>query len=369
MEIIHNTAKARLIAFYLPQFHPIPENDKWWGKGFTEWTNVTKAKPLFKGHKQPKLPSELGFYDLRIPEVRTQQADLARSHGIEGFCYWHYWFGKGKKILDRPFNEVVTSGSPDFPFCLAWANTSWEGTWYGGSNGVLFKQTYPGILDYEDHFYSLLPAFEDNRYIKIDGKILFTVMLPNSVPDFDKFVETWENLAVKNGLSGFYFNGFQNGDKTLKSGLNSALNYGGTPRSIYNAVTHPLKYRFLNNPRIRKILNRPKIVRYGDFINAALPEINSFQYPNFPVIYANWDNTPRASTDGVVFTHFSLDLFRKYLLRAIDYVSKYDFEEKVIFIKSWNEWAEGNYLEPDQEFGRAYLEVIRDELNNYNKLT
>ena len=153
------TKKARLIAFYLPQFHPIPENDKWWGKGFTEWISVTTAKPLFRGHRQPLIPGELGYYDLRLPEVRNAQAQLAQEYGIEGFCYWHYWLGGRKRLLERPFEEVLRSGQPDFPFCLAWANHDWKGVFFGAKNRLLIKQEYPGKDDYIEHFYAMLNAF------------------------------------------------------------------------------------------------------------------------------------------------------------------------------------------------------------------
>jgi lipopolysaccharide biosynthesis protein len=160
-----NNQPARILATYLPQFHPIPENDAWWGKGFTEWTNVGKAKPLFRGHYQPRVPADLGYYDLRLPEVRQQQADMAREYGVEGFCYWHYWFGKGKQLLERPFNEVLTSGKPDFPFCLSWANHSWQDKQFSkeGTNRMLIEQQYPGEEDHMNHFHTLLPAFKDKR--------------------------------------------------------------------------------------------------------------------------------------------------------------------------------------------------------------
>ena len=168
--------KARVIAFYLPQFHPIPENDEWWMKGFTEWTNVGKARSLFPGHYQPKVPADLGYYDLRVPETRQAQADMAREYGIEGFCYWHYWFGNGKRLLERPFNEVLASGKPDFPFCLAWANESWKGFFHGvKTKQALITQLYPGEDDYIAHFETVLPAFKDPRYITVDDKPVFMI--------------------------------------------------------------------------------------------------------------------------------------------------------------------------------------------------
>lgn len=201
---ISNEKKARVIAFYLPQYYPVPENDKMWGKGFTEWTNVAKAKPQFKGHYQPQIPADLGFYDLRLPQVRIEQAKMAREYGIEGFCYWHYWFGNGKRILEMPFDEVLKSGEPDFPFCLAWANHSWSNKTWQKANGItkevtFLEQTYPGDEDYILHFNSLLPAFRDKRYITVDDKPLFMVYDPTNIPDNAHFIELWNKLAVENG--------------------------------------------------------------------------------------------------------------------------------------------------------------------------
>ena len=197
----------KILAFYLPQFHPTPENDLWWGKGFTEWTNVTKAKPLFRNHYQPKLPKDLGFYDLRVPETRLEQATMAKEYGISAFCYWHYWFGNGRRLLNKPFDEVLESGQPDFPFCLAWANSSWQGFDYGCNNerNLLIKQEYPGTLDYINHFNTVLPAFKDSRYFKIDGKPVFLIFQPTELPDCKKFIKLWQTLAIKNGLEGIFF--------------------------------------------------------------------------------------------------------------------------------------------------------------------
>ena len=195
----------RPIALYLPQYHPIPENNEWWGKGFTEWTNVTRAKPLFEGHWQPRLPADLGFYDLRVAEVREAQAALAKQYGIYGFCYWHYWFA-GKQLMEKPFNEVLESGTPDFPFCLGWANQTWKGKWHGLSeNKILIQQTYPGKEDHVAHFYSLLPAFTDHRYINVNGKKLFFIFSPKELEQPRLFIDTWRELAIKEGLGGFHF--------------------------------------------------------------------------------------------------------------------------------------------------------------------
>jgi lipopolysaccharide biosynthesis protein len=198
--------KARVIAFYLPQYHPIPENDVWWGKGFTEWTNVGKAKALFKGHYQPRVPADLGYYDLRVPETRKAQADMAREFGVEGFIYWHYWFGHGKRLIERPFNEVLVSGEPDFPFCLAWANETWKGFAHGMTNrNILIEQKYPGVADYTAHFYEVLPAFKDKRYITVKGSPLFMIYKPLGEPEVKVFMVIWQKLALENGLEKIYF--------------------------------------------------------------------------------------------------------------------------------------------------------------------
>ena len=202
--------KARVIAFYLPQFHPIPENDLWWGKGFTEWTNVTKGRPLFRGHKQPHVPADLGYYDLLDPQVRLKQAELAREAGVDGFCYWHYWFGNGRQLLEKPLQEVIRLGQPDFPFCLGWANHNWEKKLWNSeisplSKQLLAKQLYPGVEDIDRHFYAMLPAFKDPRYMRIDNRLIFLVYTPHENPLMQTHIERWQELAVKEGLGGFYF--------------------------------------------------------------------------------------------------------------------------------------------------------------------
>ena len=358
------TKKARLIAFYLPQFHPIPENDEWWGKGFTEWTNVVKAKPLYRGHHQPNLPADLGFYDLRVPEVREAQAQLAREHGIEGFCYWHYWFGNGKQLLERPLQEVVKTGKPDFPFCLAWANHSWGGVW-NMTPGMI--QTYPGINDYINHFNTILPILKDTRYIKFKDKPIIVIYRPGGIPDPVEFTDLWRALAQKEGLNGIYFIGIEQLDwKPESHGFDSLL--PDVPNVYYTRLPYPYLnrtiFKFLK--RIfkfmkKKLFHQPDIYSYSNFIKTALslrPDHNSF----FPCIVPNWDNAPRAGLKAVVLKDNTPQLFQEYLESEIKAVSDRPWDEKIIFIKSWNEWAEGNYLEPDLRFGRKYLEICRKEV-------
>lgn len=354
--------KARLIAYYLPQFHPVPENDKQWGKGFTEWTNVAKAKPLFKGHEQPVLPSELGFYDLRLAEVRKAQALLAKENGIEGFCYWHYWFA-GKRMLDMPFNEVVSTKEPDFPFCLCWANHSWSAIWIGDSKKIIIEQTYPGEDDYTNHFYSLLPAFKDNRYITVNGKLLFSIFAPKAIPDCKFFTDTWQKLAAKEGLPGFHFIGMGVDINDLEPlGLDAFTPH--TPHSFLTQIDLSLLdkicYKIVRKnfvefkSQLRKI---PKIYEYAAFVKANLKK--KYKRNEYPVALPNWDHSPRSGNKAIVLKDSTPQLFGKILDHCIQSVKDNSPEEKIIFLKAWNEWAEGNFLEPDQKFGREYLEEIK----------
>jgi len=364
-------SKIRPIAFYLPQYHPIPENDEWWGKGFTEWTNVTKAKPLFKGHEQPKLPGELGFYDLRVAEVREHQAALAREYGIEGFMYWHYWFA-GKRILERPFQEVLKSGKPDFPFCLGWANETWSGIWHGMPDRILMEQTYPGLDDYESHFYAILPAFQDSRYIVVEGKPLFFVYRPFNIPDCSLFIETWRRLAEKNGLNGIYFIGFSGTpdneySKLLELGFDGVYSQriGEAKRSIDKKFLNRLK-RKLGYKSIQKEYTSKGVYTYEDMIkNFTKP--NDAKSNMYPMLMPNWDNSPRSGRNSMILKNSTPEVFRKHLNTVLEVVKEKPKEHRIIFIKSWNEWAEGNYLEPDINYGRKYLEVLKEELDNFNQ--
>lgn len=364
--------KPRLIAFYLPQYHPIPENDEWWGKGFTEWTNVAKAKPLFKGHYQPHLPADLGFYDLRVPEVREQQAELAREAGIEGFCYWHYWFA-GKQLLERPFNEVLASGKPDFPFCIGWANQSWTGIWHGSPDRILMEQTYPGFEDHQAHFQTLLPAFKDSRYIKVDGKPLFVIFRPQQLPQPKETIHLWNGFAKSAGLKGLFFVGVTDSENMALRFTEAGFD-GLTVLSWRGSAERNLLIRALS-----KLLGKQKMIglyqmvlkkpyHMYDFLDgcktAIIDHPTRFNY--FPGITPNWDNTPRSGLNGSVVLNSNPAQFKLLVQKAIDRIKDYEDEHKLIFIKSWNEWAEGNYLEPDTKFGHGYLEAVKEALEANN---
>ena len=350
--------KARVIAFYLPQFHPVRENDEWWGKGFTEWTNVAKARPLFRGHYQPRIPADLGFYDLRLPQVREAQAELAKEAGIDGFCYWHYWLGGGRQLLEKPLEEVVKCGKPDFPFCLGWANHSWlKKLWNPEvsrfSQEMLIEQTYPeGDIDL--HFNTMLPVFKDERYMKADGRLIFVIYAPLLIPDLKAFVSRWQELAEANGLPGFYFIG------QAKKGETDDIRLG-----CLDAVNFECIYDFFHQTRMRKLvsylLHRPIITPYKDILR--IYDLDVLKCDSIiPSVYPSWDLTPRRGSIGTVFTGSTPELFAKHVEQIINATHPIADGEKIVFLKSWNEWAEGNYIEPDLKFGKGYIKALHDVL-------
>jgi hypothetical protein len=358
-----NSPLARVIALYLPQYYPIPENDEWWGRGFTEWTNTARAKPLFRGHYQPHVPADLGFYDLRLPETRAAQAKLAREHGVEAFCYYHYWFA-GRQVLERPFDEVLASGQPDFPFCLNWANQTWSGIWHGAPDRVLIEQTYPGMDDHRRHFDALLPAFTDRRCVKVDGKPLFVIYRPRDLPESPRVLDLWRELAVKAGLAGLFIVGeqFEPNWDPRPLGFDGVVNVRLPPKRGQERVpwTRPLRKLQYKYDQWRE---EPDVHRYEDVIDwmiaDRIPGLESF-----PCVIPNWDNSPRSGANGLVLQGSTPELFRRHLRRALDSMAHVPSDRRIVFVKSWNEWAEGNHLEPDLKFGRGYLEVLRDELTH-----
>lgn len=360
--------KVKVIALYLPQFHPIPENDKWWGEGFTEWTNVGKAKPLFKGHYQPKVPADLGYYDLRLPESRIAQANLAREHGIEGFCYWHYWFGNGKQLLERPFNEVLKSGEPDFPFCLAWANHSWEDKQFkkGGTNKLLIEQLYPGDEDHILHFNTLLAAFKDSRYIRVDDKPLFYIYSPLKFPDVDRFIMLWRDLAKQHGLKGIHF-------VTQTHNVDEVESLKAMGFDAVNIIRlfHFFKKDFSLVEKVymkimKKIFNVGRVVDYARAAKYFSGKEDRLDHC-YPTIIPNWDHSPRSGREGHILTNVTPEKFRKHVRSVLDSVMEKQDKDRIVFLRSWNEWGEGNYIEPDLKFGKSFLQVLKNEIDNIGK--
>lgn len=362
---------ARVIALYLPQYHPIPENNEWWGPGFTEWVNVAKARPLFSGHNQPRIPADLGFYDLRIPEIREAQAQLARKAGIEGFCYWHYWFGNGKRLLERPFNEVVDSGKPDFPFCLGWANHSWYKKMWGQDKSkdvLLIDMKYPGEEDHIAHFYSLLNAFRDERYIKVNGKLFFLIYHPHEIPNVNKFLNLWRRLAKENGINDFYFVGeiyseSKSTEEILNLGFDAA--YSANMMRVHNRnfILNKIIKRAIGN-----IFKSGVRYKYSDAMKYFNTE-DGKDINRIPGIYANWDHSPRSNYKSYIFEGYTPKLFNRHALETLELARDKPLENQVFILQSWNEWGEGNYLEPDIENGHDYINALRNAINSYeNKM-
>lgn len=354
-----------LIAFYLPQFHPIPENDEWWGKGFTEWTNVTRTGPRFKGHYQPHLPADLGFYDLRLPEVREAQASLAREHGITAFCYYHYWFN-GRRLLERPFNEVLASGQPDLPFLLCWANENWTRVWDGGQRHVLLSQDYNSDDDRE-HIRSLFPAFEDNRYYRIDGKPFFILYRATLLPDVRRTVEVWREEARRAGVGELYLARVDSTTEEMQNkpedqGFDAAIDW--IPDYSKQGKGRRWGRRWGITRRLgltSRTFGDNQIVPYDRVVQNMLgrPDPGYFRYP---CVTPSWDNSARRATRAFIIEQSTPELYQAWLEQVIRSAPTTPEGRKLVFVNAWNEWAEGNHLEPDQKWGRAYLEATRSAL-------
>ena len=361
--------QIKFIAMYLPQFHPIPENNEWWGEGFTEWTNVTKAKPLFKGHYQPHIPRELGFYDLRSEEAREAQANLALHYGIHGFCYYHYWFN-GRRLLERPFNDVLKTGKPDFPFCLCWANETWSRRWLGEEKEILIKQTYSERDDH-DHIEWLSRAFADSRYIKILGRPVFLIYRPNDLPHPQRTVETFKKEASRYGLKEPYLIGVDAHNRKVGTD-HRQLGFDGTMN--FQPKLGVVPYAFVKKFKYKKLLRNIKmgVMRYKLSVceNSFVREKMSPQFTNqrsfYPSVFVGWDNSPRTGKNGIIMINSQPEYFKTALQERVNQMKSRPPEEQIVFINAWNEWAEGNHLEPDVKFGTSYLEKIKEVIAENN---
>ena len=362
--------KIRPIAFYLPQYHPVPENDQWWGKGFTEWTNVARAKPLFRDHYQPQVPADLGFYDLRLPETRAAQAEYAARYGIYGFCYYYYWFS-GRKILERPIEEVLKTGEPQFPFLICWANENWTRRWDGLEADVLLKQEYTEADD-EALIKTLLPFFRDPRYIRVDGKPVFVLYKHFLMPDPARSAGKWREVARQHGLELYLCHmvfGYAPEHRFLVDGFDAVIDF--EPFGVRRSEETPAKggllariARRLKNDPLRKL----PVKEYRSMFEA-LASTKNFEFKIYPSVVPGWDNSPRRpKAPLLILKDSSPEYFGEWLGKVVDDFQPYSDEENLVFINAWNEWAEGNHLEPCMRWGTQYLEAVKKVMESKFRL-
>jgi lipopolysaccharide biosynthesis protein len=354
--------KLRAIAVVLPQFHPIPENDQWWGKGFTEWTNVVKAKPRFKGHYQPHLPADLGFYDMRLLDTLKDQADLAQQHHIQGFCYYHYWFN-GKRLLETPLNRIRENEQINMPFMLCWANENWSRRWDGQDKEVLMKQEY-SEQDHRDHAaYLAQNEFKDKRYILVDGKPFFLFYNPQIIPDLQNTIKIWREEVKKAGFEDIYLGAVKTIDYEIinaqKVGFDVVIEWQPDWKNlnIVPSFWDRIKNKFGIGETYRSISYEEVVER---MLKKPLPSEKHFH-----CIMPSWDNSARRKQNAFLITDSNPDKYQNWLSEVCKKSKVYENDENFIFINAWNEWAEGNHLEPDLKWGRAYLEKTREVLKNY----
>jgi lipopolysaccharide biosynthesis protein len=343
---------VKLIAFYLPQFHPIPENDAFWGKGFTEWTNVTRAKPNFEGHHQPQLPADLGFYDLRVPEILCEQTGLAKQYGIHAFCFYYYWFA-GRKLLERPMETLLRSGQPNFPFCICWANENWTRVWDGGDHEILISQDYSDELC--DRFMEeVIPILKDERYIRVDGAPMLLVYRVNLLPNPKAIAARWREICRQCGLGSIHLCAVQSFGITdpRDYGFDAAVEFPPhSGQTLVDCASFPgLKADFVG-----QLVDYSAIVR--DQVARRWPD-----YPLYKGVMPAWDNTPRRGNEAYILVHSSPQLYENWLYHVLKQSLQHPSNE-FIFINAWNEWAEGAYLEPDQRLGRARLLATRNAIH------
>jgi glycosyltransferase involved in cell wall biosynthesis len=350
--MLHSNPKTRLIAFYLPQYHPIPENDAWWGEGFTDWVNVARSRPLFPGHYQPHLPADLGFYDLRLPEARQRQAELARQYGIYGFCYYHYWFN-GKILLGEPFDEVLRLGKPDLPFCLCWANENWTRTWDGLEQDVLIEQRY-SLDDDRRHMRWWSKALRHPNYIRVDGRPLVLVYRIASIPHPLQTATVWREEARIEGIGDIYL-------ANVESLLDDRVD--PTRLGFDASVEFQPDWKALESLRAERSGGDFLLYDYQELVETMLRKPRA-DYHRFPCVTTSWDNSSRRKKGSIIFHNSTPDRYQHWLTSVLRETARSDCEDNIVFINAWNEWAEGAHLEPCQKWGKRYLEATRASLGS-----
>lgn len=372
MEIAEKGDKPVILAYYLPQFYPTEFNNRWYGTGFTEWTNVGKAKPLFRGHYQPKVPSELGYYDLRLPEIAERQAELASEAGITGFAYWHYWFGNGKTLLEMPMQRALATGKPDFPFCFAWANESWYKKMWddNGSKALISEQTYPGDEDIIAHFNYCLPAFRDERYIRYNGRPVFIIYKPEQHPDARHFMEKWNELIKAEGIAdSFYFVATiyktEDASKYLESGFD-AVTYEAVAKLMskmfYEDQNLFTKFRrIVTNRVLTPVFKKIKKLPYKKVLEAIWRDGFDDREDVIPILIPNFDHSPRSGRKTYLIPDPTPENWAKQLDIVLDKVAQKN--NKLVILRAWNEWGEGNYMEPDIKYGKKFIETLGNKMS------
>lgn len=359
----------KIIAFYLPQYHTFPENDAWWGKGFTEWRNVKNAKPSFKGHYQPRVPLNGNYYNLLDKKTLKWQAELARKNGIYGFCYYHYWFD-GHMLMEKPMEIMLNNQEVDLPFCICWANENWTKAWAKKSKEVLISQTYGDQKDWKEHFDYLLPFFKDKRYIKVDGKPFFVIYRPEIVGCLRDMLEYWQQLAKENGFPGLTFAYQQTDYDHRKAETGDLFDYGieYQPATVRNRpqkrnpflLTRKCLNVFVNKFKLPQTRMSTFWYSYDDAWKKII-KMNPKDDKMLPGAFVDWDNTPRYGKQASIYLGVTPEKFEKYLSLQIKHV-KNVYHKDMIFMFAWNEWGEGGYLEPDEKYGYAMLKAIRNAL-------
>lgn len=363
---------TKVLAFVLPQFHPIPENDEWWGQGFTEWTNVRKAQPLFPRHLQPRVPAHGRYYSMLDPATHDWQATLARDHGLYGFCYYHYWF-RGKRLLEKPLELMLQRGKPEFPFCVAWANEPWTRAWDGGDRQVLMPQEYGNEQDWREHFDCLKRIFNDPRYIRVDGRPMLLIYRSGSIPLLEPMLTLWRRMAQEAGLPGLHIvsmlTAFPADDRTELFDALAEFEpsytqekrpaFWGRKRERYYRKWHRLNLRYL-----RRMVGPPHSYDYATLWEEILRrEIRPGVYPG---AFVDWDNTPRRGLErGLVMRNVKPQIFASSFRAQLRKAS--EARAPFLFINAWNEWAEGTYLEPDEARGTFFLDAIRDAVEELTR--
>lgn len=358
---------TKIIAFHLPQFHAIPENDEWWGKGFTEWTNTKKAKPLFKDHNQPREPLNYNYYNMLDHSTRKWQADLAQEHGVYGFCYYHYWFN-GKMLLEKPVEMLLEEKDITMPFCFCWANEPWTRAWDGATKEVIMPQEYGGEKEWQNHFDYLIKFFKDDRYIKKGNKPVFVIYRTSNIPNCDKMIEFFDDKCKKAGLAGIHvveeINSFQ--QKYHCKNSKGIIEFEPI-NTLCNDISFIKKFR----RKVKKIYCSTVGIDKNDFydydyiwnriINRNAEYGNKEKYLG---AFIDWDNSPRKGKAATIFKGVTIEKFEKYFKLQLQRAN--NIESEFLFINAWNEWAEGTYLEPDTKNEYKYLNTLKRVVDAVN---